>query len=90
MHACTGLFVVAIDNSLQVFVASESYFSALVAVTSSAVKVVPSSAHREFFEHKLCQGMGLCTDDPASMKDSAISSSLLEQKILNVTVSENI
>ena len=72
------------------FVASESYFSALVAVTSLAVKVVPSSAHREFFEHKLCQGMGLCTDDPASLKDSAITSGMLEQKVLNVTANEDI
>lgn len=63
--------------------ASESYFSTLVAVTSTTVKIVPMSASETFFNRKLCNGMGLCAiDDPTTIRDDEVSSALFEELLI--------
>eukprot|EP00750_Incisomonas_marina_P007503 INCI14990.1.p1 GENE.INCI14990.1~~INCI14990.1.p1 ORF type:complete len:473 (+),score=95.18 INCI14990.1:1044-2462(+) len=72
-----------------IFLASESYFSTLVAVTSPAVKIVPLSASQTFFDRKLCNGMGLCAlEDRMSISDEQVSTSILEDLLLHEDVVE--
>ncbi len=65
------------------FVASESYFSTVVAVTSPAVKIVPLSASKTFFDRKLCNGMGLCAlDDHRTLSDNNVTAAALHNMLL--------
>ena len=92
MRGCRDAIVVWVDNQptnqptnqqADVFVASESYFSTLVAVTSPAVKVVPLSASKTFFDRKLCNGMGLCAmEDNLTISDEHITTTILEELLL--------
>ena len=90
-NACVNqnaLFELLLSQA-NIFLASESYFSTLVAVTSPAVKIVPLSASQTFFDRKLCNGMGLCAlEDRMSISDEQVSTSILEDLLLHEDVVE--